>query len=391
LTHPPDRDMALDRILRRLAPAALDHALRGAGDADEAPTSEDCLDAETVAVMADGGLLPHEKTAAEQHASTCARCQAVIAAVIRTTPEPPPQRAWWRMPSLRWVAPLAATGLAVAVWVAVGVRAPNVTSQSVPVDAPEKKALQVAPPPGDARRNLQEERQAKPALGDIREAAPKVLPQSVPPKRDRSEATTPIDQLASAKRKDEVPLEKSAAQAPAAMPGPPAIPELPAVTPTVPATAPPTAGAIAGAGRGAAGNAVRTGAFADRASAAAPVESVTVSIADIASPNPRSRWRILGASVQRSIDEGATWTTQVDLKTVRLMAGSAPEPDVCWVVGDNGMVLVTVNGLSWQYITAPVQTGLVSVKATSADVATVTTSDGRTFATTDRGRTWTPR
>jgi hypothetical protein len=31
------------------------------------------------------------------------------------------------------------------------------------------------------------------------------------------------------------------------------------------------------------------------------------------------------------------------------------------------------------------------VIATSADAATVTTSDGRTFATTDRGQTWEAR
>jgi hypothetical protein len=399
LTHPPDRpdiDAALDRILRRLAPGALDRVLRGPGPADEASTSGVCLDAETVAAMVDGGLLPHARTAAEAHASTCARCQALIAVMIRTTPEPAPRRAWWQMPSLRWAAPLVATGLAVAVWVAVGVRQPSVAPMSVPatVPAPERKALPSVQAPADARRDLQEGRQAQFTPDAAREEAPKELGQSTPAKRERSDKPAPLDQLAqlaSAKQKEVVPAEKStAAKASATVPGLPPAQELPAVTSNVPAPVSPPAPVAEGV-RGGASNAFRADALADRAAVVGQLEKVTVTIADIVSPNPRSRWRILGASVQRSIDEGATWTTQVDLKTARLTAGSAPQSDICWIVGDDGIVLITVDGLSWQFITAPARTGLVSVRAASADAATVTTSDGRTFATTDRGRTWAPR
>ena len=48
----------------------------------------------------------------------------------------------------------------------------------------------------------------------------------------------------------------------------------------------------------------------------------------------------------------------------------------------------TVQG---ERLTFPVRVALLSVTATSADAATVITGDGRTFATSDRGKTWLPR
>ena len=112
MTPVPDCDAALDRILHR-------YALPAEASVDDAAVSEDCLDPETAAAMADGGLSPSEQGVVAEHALTCARCRELIAAIIRTTPEPPVRRAWWQMPSLRWLAPALATGLAVAVWVAV--------------------------------------------------------------------------------------------------------------------------------------------------------------------------------------------------------------------------------------------------------------------------------
>ena len=152
---------------------------------------------------------------------------------------------------------------------------------------------------------------------------------------------------------------------------------------------------MAGAGRGGvAGGQVRpdsarqTEAFGARAAFSDAAETVAVPIPDVTSPDARSRWRISGASVQRSTDNGDTWTAQDTGTTVRLTAGSSPNPDICWIVGAQGTVLVSVDGRSWQRLKSPDPALLVSVRATSADAATVTTSDGRTFATTDRGQTW---
>jgi photosystem II stability/assembly factor-like uncharacterized protein len=134
------------------------------------------------------------------------------------------------------------------------------------------------------------------------------------------------------------------------------------------------------------------GALADRAQPGLVAEAVTVlPTTAVPSPDPRVQWRIIGAIVQRSTDQGATWGTQPTGATARLTAGSAPQPDVCWIVGDGGTVLLTVDGLSWQRLTFPEPIALVSVTATSADAATVTTSDGRTFVTANRGRTWQAR
>jgi photosystem II stability/assembly factor-like uncharacterized protein len=170
--------------------------------------------------------------------------------------------------------------------------------------------------------------------------------------------------------------------------GPPSAP--------APATADPKSQAAAAAaenaaiGRSAARDTVGTDAFANTRAKAARAPTAFVA-REITSPDPRSRWRIIGSSVQRSLDEGRTWSTQPTGTTFLLTAGSAPQPDVCWIVGEDGLVLLTVDGLSWQQVKAPVDVPLVSVRATSAEGATITTADGRTFVTADAGRTWTPQ
>ena len=49
-------------------------------------TDRHCLDAETVAAWMDGGLDAAGVAAAEAHASTCERCQALLATVVKTLP-----------------------------------------------------------------------------------------------------------------------------------------------------------------------------------------------------------------------------------------------------------------------------------------------------------------
>ena len=367
MTPVPDRDAALDRILHR-------YALPAEPSVDDTPVSEDCLDPETAAAMADGGL----------------------AAIIRTTPEAPVRRAWWQMPSLRWLAPALATGLAVAVWVAVADRQANVTPVAVPTSAPaqspsatlEKREIPAVPAPQerDEKADAEPARQALSELKDnaaTREGAKEKV-------RERSKLARTVDQLAAAKPREEA-LDKKA-------PAPAPVPQLAAAPPAAasPApAAPPTPSVVAGAGRGGVAggqgrpdSARQTEAFGARAAFSDAAETVAVPIPDVTSPDARSRWRISGASVQRSTDNGATWTVQDTGTTVRLTAGSSPNPDICWIVGAQGTVLVSVDGRSWQRLKSPDPGLLVSVRATSADAATLTTSDGRTFATTDRGRTW---
>jgi photosystem II stability/assembly factor-like uncharacterized protein len=71
-----------------------------------------------------------------------------------------------------------------------------------------------------------------------------------------------------------------------------------------------------------------------------------------------------------------------------LVAGTAPASTVCWVVGRTGTVLLTVDGRRWERLPFPEPVDVVSVQASDARTATVTTADGRRFRSTDAGRTW---
>jgi len=132
------------------------------------------------------------------------------------------------------------------------------------------------------------------------------------------------------------------------------------------------------------------------APAAAPqalAETVTVSGMTpgivVVSSNPGSRWRILGGgAVQRSSDGGATWQTQNTGVGETLSAGASPSPSVCWLVGPGGIVVLSTDGLSWQRLAFPEKVPLVAIRATDNQSATVTTADGREFATEDGGRSW---
>jgi photosystem II stability/assembly factor-like uncharacterized protein len=112
-------------------------------------------------------------------------------------------------------------------------------------------------------------------------------------------------------------------------------------------------------------------------------------VVDIMSPDPMSRWRIAGGrSVERSSDGGATWQAQQAGATSDLVTGSSPSPTVCWLVGRAGLVLLTIDGRQWRPVAFPVPADLSAVRATDASTAVITTSDGRTFRTSDAGQTW---
>src|SRR6478752_6917876 len=92
VTRSRDRDAVVDRLL-------------AAAPQDQGEPTEDCLDAGTIAALADGGLSAAERGASMDHVAACSHCQAVLAAVIRTTPEPAPGRAWWRLRPWPWLVP----------------------------------------------------------------------------------------------------------------------------------------------------------------------------------------------------------------------------------------------------------------------------------------------
>ena len=337
-----DRDAALDRLL----PGTL------AAKASAAP-GDSCLDVETLAAWADGALDARERTAVEAHAADCARCQTMLATMVKTMPEPVAARSPWRIPALGWLVPLTAAAAALAIWVAVPRREAVQLSQSA-----ETAVDQVAPlraPASPAPASAASEPSAAPARAKAStESAPQV--QSA----NERDAAAPMQRSADLEdRRDLTALDKKVAEAPAA----------------------PSPIDAAAAGRrevaGAAPAAARLSAFANQA------ETVIVS------SNPATRFKLLpGGGVQRSADGGATWRTEVTGATATLTTGASPSPSVCWLIGPAGTVILSTDGRSWRRLAFPEAVDLIAITASDGEAATVSTLDGRSFATEDGGQTW---
>jgi hypothetical protein len=338
-----DRDAGIDRLLAGAMP-------RGS----EEPAGA-CLDADTLAAWADEALDASELAAAEAHAADCARCQAMLAAMVKTAPATPVTATFpWRLTSLRWLVPVTAAAAAVFLWTIVplrdgpaNVRQVSQSAESIP--SPPSRTQPASPAPAT-------DAVAPPSAAAVDE-------------RTRGEQQTP------AEAKDLEADKKNAASADAHI-----VLDAPA--------------------RGADGRLEKRQAAAEVA-AAAPTEAPASAPAAktfsfgapetvIVSSNPASRWRILqGGAVQRSSDAGATWQTQNTGVSQTLSAGASPSPSVCWLVGPGGIVLLSTDGRSWKRLAFPEAVPLAAIRAADAETATVTTADGREFVTDDGGRTWT--
>lgn len=103
------------------------------------------------------------------------------------------------------------------------------------------------------------------------------------------------------------------------------------------------------------------------------------------------RYRILATGiVERSETGGASWERIVIEPPAFLTAGVAPSSTVCWLIGRGGVILLSTDGVRFTRVRFPDTSDLTSIRAADARTATVTTTDGRTFATADGGTTWTP-
>jgi Carboxypeptidase regulatory-like domain/Putative zinc-finger len=102
-----------------------------------------------------------------------------------------------------------------------------------------------------------------------------------------------------------------------------------------------------------------------------------------------TRWRVfVSGRVERSIDGGQSWESISIDPPVTLTGGSSPSRNVCWLIGQRGVILLASDGIHFARVPFPETTDIVSVRATDAQHATVTTAPGRTFTTADGGRTW---
>jgi hypothetical protein len=134
---------------------------------------------------------------------------------------------------------------------------------------------------------------------------------------------------------------------------------------------------------------------ARKAAAAAETASLrrAAAVLEIRTPDPAVLWRIVdGRLVQRSHDAGSTWADQFRAdEGATLTAGVAPSTTASWIVGRAGVIVRTADGRAWQRVQFAEPLDFTAVVAADARTATVTGADGRQFATTDGGTTWTRR
>jgi len=324
---------------------------RGAVAADG--LSDRCLDAETIAAWIDGDLQAADVTAAEAHVSECARCQAMMAALVRTAPAVGARVPWWRR---GWIVgslvPLTAAAVALAIWIA----APN-EARRAPADRPDVNAVNAV--------NAVPSVQPPPSAPAQQPPPPQIADRIQPPaaRETRSTADRRLQRDAKVETTNEERRDQAAAK--------PAAPPPPAAASPAPLESARAA----------------TAEIAPMRASALSKEAFALN--QIASPDPSVRWRIgPSGSIQRSTDGGATWEALTSGVTEDLTAGAAPSSTIVWIVGRSGAVLLSIDGRQWRRLAFPERVDLVAVRANDATIATVTTADGRTFRTADGGRTW---
>ena len=161
-----DRDAAVERLLRQ--------AMR-----EDARPVGPCLDAGTLAAWSEDGLSGKALAAAEAHAASCVRCQAVLAAMARTSQvadglDSRAARAsnpWGISKGVRWLVPLAgaaaAGALVIAIWPGAGVEELGRAPAAAPISAP-KQVAEPAPPAPSATLADKADAPAKAAPADTR-------------------------------------------------------------------------------------------------------------------------------------------------------------------------------------------------------------------------------
>ena len=324
----------------------------------------DHLDAETLAAWLDGSLATRERADAEAHAADCDRCRAVLAAMVRTEP-PVTRRPWFALPAVRWMVPVATAAVALLVW--------NVAVDRRPADVPPADThLAQAPVAPTSVEPAPSMRASEPRAVDAITPKGPVPPAPVQRRsaepRDQKQVDTPAATPEAGARREAAPAPQTqlsrdmSERAAAAAPPPPAAPAQPLTI--------------------AAAEETRQRRMKD--GLVANIGPRVVATADTA-----VRWRFGAAGlIEHSANGGKTWTPQPSGVTVELLAGAAPGPDVCWIVGRAGVVLRSTDRRTWQRIGFPETVDLTGVSAVDAQTAAVTAVDGRVFRTTDGGRTW---
>ena len=434
-----DRDRALERLLRTSATGALGAA------------SEACIDAETLGAWAEGTLDSVALRRVEDHLSSCARCQAMAATFARTTPDGASAAPTARRPWARWWLPAAASLAAAAtvLWFALP-RGAFPTTPAAPAmtmarnePAPAPPAMPTAEVPEARAASPRAEGAPEPAMSSAGAAAPTASmrdegaaarPSPSSPAAAKSVAAPTPDRRLGGAAQNNIQMDSiEALPAPAAAGAParePARTEPVAPPPSAspPATAPapsevvnvaaeaPLIRAQSGERSFAVSSTqvenlpVSHGNFAGLtavAPGAAPIAEFAARSPSVDAARPdeagaptsgrlagtatatSTRWQILrDGTVLRSTTGGTTWDVIAVDRTLQVVAGAAPSPLVCWLVGPKGVVLLTTDARHFEQLTFPDAVDLTAVRATSERSATVSAADGRAFTTADGGASW---
>ena len=374
------RDQAVEGLLRRRAGAA-----RTPGSFDA------CVDGETLAAWQSGALPPAEATRVETHLADCDRCQVMLATFARTEPVATESAEsvgavvvpFWKRRQTRWLVPLATAATVAAIWVAIPNREQRVEQSIASRETRSAESPAVSVPPPAASVPSEPLLVAPPArMADQSRAgaAANTQLQVDLKKEEREQQSSAAGQAArerdAAARRTEPAMDSFAPAPPAAAP----VPQPAAPAPTPP---PPPATALE---TQASARAPAPGALNESVALRSSAKVVGV---EFASPDGAARWRVVNGRVERSTTRGKSWEAIPLPSAATISAGHAPSASVAWFVGANGAIFVTATGgAQFERVPFPHAVDLVSVTAIDAREATVRTSDGRTFRTTDRGATW---
>jgi hypothetical protein len=127
------------------------------------------------------------------------------------------------------------------------------------------------------------------------------------------------------------------------------------------------------------------------------LDSTAESAALIRTTSGSTSWRVgKGGRIERSADAGRTWILQASPLQEDWLAGTATSDTICWIVGRNGAIARTTDGERWEKIVPPPLAAdlsgklpdWITITTAGAQIATITASDQRRYATQDGGKSW---
>ncbi len=320
----------------------------------------DCPESETVAAYHERSLAGDERDGVERHLAGCAACREELAAIARASrdsaavgakPESGMRR-WWTSAPVGFA---IAGAIAIVVAIGLGRDYYNQESREQRQQLAMLSANRTTITAGQELHAMKRASVAKKAAESSNVAVPPSPPSQPAQASLASRAVTPEQMQATG-----------------------------AASSAIPGSGPATAPAIPGAAVGAATGSTLA---QNQPSTFARLWRHTTVI----SPDGSVRWEFGSGGIIQRFGPGGMTAIRVPGVTADLLAGSAPSSAVCWIVGQGGVVLRTIDGFDWEKVNSPTSSDLIAVTASGPDAAVATARDSRRYATSDGGQTWQPQ